>query len=92
MLDVDTTLAEHRARRVGVRRGACEGQHARTGLQDAAITTECVTRGGGDGVIGRGIIEGRASRLNVTCQRDALTDAEGIVEGHDVAVNKLIGE
>ena len=92
MLDVDTTLAEHRARRVGVRGGACEGQHTRARLEDAAITTEGIARGGGDDVIDRGIVKGRAGRLDITCQRDALTDAEGIVKGHHVTVDELIGE
>ena len=92
MLHVDATLAEHRACGVGVRCGAREGQHTRPSLHDAAITTQRIACGGGDDVIGRGIIEGRSGRLDIACQRDALTDAEGIVKGHHVTVDELIGD
>ena len=89
--DVDTARAEEGATGEGVG-DASHVEDARAALDDLAVAAEGITRGRGQGVIVGRVIDDGGRRADVTHEIDSLGNAEGIIEGHDVTEDELVGQ
>ena len=89
--EVQGTFAEQGAAGVGVVRRAAEGQGAGAGLDDLGVAGERVADRAVQRVVRRRVGEGDEGRGQVAGEVDRV-DRGRIVEGHDVAVDELVGQ